>query len=53
MKRPTIKFFYILSLVFALQVLLSQNAFGYLDHGTGSYIFQVLIATSIGVTVHH
>ena len=40
--------YYGLFLIIALQVILSQNAFAYLDPGTGSYIFQVLIAVSIG-----
>jgi hypothetical protein len=42
------KLFYDLLLIVALQLTLSQNAFAYLDPGTGSYIFQVLIATFIG-----
>jgi hypothetical protein len=37
-----------LFLIVALQEMLSQNAFAYLDPGTGSYIFQVLIAVFIG-----
>jgi hypothetical protein len=43
-----LKLFYVLPLIFALQVLLAQNADAYLDPGTGSYVFQVLIATVIG-----
>jgi len=39
---------FILFSVVALQILFSQNAFAYLDPGTGSYIFQVLVATFIG-----
>ena len=42
------KLFYGLFLIVALQVTLSQNALAYLDPGTGSYIFQVLIAAFIG-----
>jgi hypothetical protein len=42
------KIIYGLSLLLALQVLLAQNANAYLDPGTGSYVFQVLIATLIG-----
>jgi hypothetical protein len=42
------KLFYALFLIVALQVTLSQNAFAYLDPNTGSYIFQVLVATFIG-----
>lgn len=38
----------ILFLIVTLQLTLSQNAFAYLDPGTGSYIFQVLVATIIG-----
>lgn len=38
----------VLSLIFVLQELLSQDAHAYLDPGTGSYVFQVLIATVIG-----
>jgi len=34
--------------VFAVQLILSQNAFAYLDPGTGSYVFQVLVAALIG-----
>jgi hypothetical protein len=37
-----------LFLIVALQVILSQNAFAYIDPGTGSYIFQVMIAVFIG-----
>jgi len=36
----------ILSIV--VQLLLPQAAFAYLDPGTGSYIFQVLVAAVIG-----
>lgn len=42
------KLFYGLFLIVASQVTLSQNAFAYLDPGTGSYIFQVLVAAFIG-----
>lgn len=35
-------------LIVALQVTFPQNAFAYLDPATGSYAFQVLIATIIG-----
>lgn len=42
------KLFYSLILIVALQFTLLQNAFAYLDPGTGSYIFQVLVATLIG-----
>lgn len=36
-------------LVVVANFMVIQDAFGYLDPGTGSYIFQVLIATLIGV----
>ena len=42
------KMFYGLVLIVALQSILSQNAFAYLDPGTGSYVFQVLVAAFIG-----
>ena len=42
------KTFPILFLIVTLNFALSQNAYAYLDPGTGSYIFQVLIATFIG-----
>ena len=42
------KMFYGLFLIAALQFTLSQNAFAYLDPGTGSYVFQVLVAAFIG-----
>lgn len=42
------KLYYSLILIVVLQLTLSQNAFAYLDPGTGSYVFQVLIATFIG-----
>jgi len=42
------KLFYGLFLIVALQVTLSQNVLAYLDPGTGSYIFQVMIAALIG-----
>jgi hypothetical protein len=43
-----VKFFSGLILVVTLQFTFSQNAYAYLDPGTGSYIFQVLVATFIG-----
>jgi hypothetical protein len=43
-----IKLLYGLFLIVTLQMILIQNAFAYLDPGTGSYIFQVLIAAIIG-----
>lgn len=36
-----------LFLILTLQVIFSQDAFAYLDYGTGSYIFQVLLAIII------
>ncbi len=42
------KLFFILFLIVTLQFTLSKNAFAYLDPGTGSYVFQILIATIIG-----
>jgi flagellar biosynthesis protein FliQ len=42
------KIFIISSLIVTLNFTLLQNAFAYLDPGTGSYIFQVLVATFIG-----
>ncbi len=42
------KLFYGLLVTVALPVTLAHNAFAYLDPGTGSYIFQVLIAAFIG-----
>ncbi|MGO9139576.1 MAG: hypothetical protein ACLQBC_18175 [Syntrophales bacterium] len=42
------KHFYGLFLITALQVTLSQDAFAYLDPGTGSYVFQVSIAAFLG-----
>jgi len=42
------KNFPILFLIVTLNFALAQNAYAYLDPGTGSYIFQVLIATVIG-----
>jgi len=42
------KLLFFLFLIVTLQLTLSQNAFAYLDPGTGSYIFQVLVATFIG-----
>ena len=30
-------------------VIVSNNAYAYIDPGTGSYLFQILIATLIGV----
>ena len=46
-KMTTRKSVFVLILTFVTQHLLSQNAFAYLDPGTGSYIFQVLIATIV------
>lgn len=42
------KFFNCLLLIVALQGALASNAFAYLDPGTGSFYFQVVIATIIG-----
>lgn len=42
------KTFFVLFLAVALPLIFSENASAYLDPGTGSYIFQVLIATFIG-----
>jgi len=41
-------FFYSLILTIVLQIFFLKNAFAYLDPGTGSYVFQVLVATAIG-----
>jgi len=38
----------IFTITVIMQMLLPQAAFAYLDPGTGSYIFQVLVATLIG-----
>lgn len=38
----------ILLLSAAVQGLVLQNAFAYLDPGTGSYVFQALLAVVIG-----
>jgi hypothetical protein len=43
------KLFNSLILIVVLQSALLQNAFAYLDPGIGSYVFQVIIATFIGV----
>jgi len=42
------KLFSGLFLIVVFQVILSQNAFAYLDPGTGSYVYQVLVAAIIG-----
>jgi hypothetical protein len=42
------KLFYGLFLIVVFQLTLSQNAFAYLDPGTGSYVYQVLVAAIIG-----
>lgn len=42
------KLFPIIFLVVMLQFTFSQSAFAYLDRGTGSYVFQVMIAALIG-----
>jgi hypothetical protein len=42
------KLSYRLLLIVALQLSLSRNACAYLDPGTGSYVFQVLVAAVIG-----
>ena len=41
------KYIFVLTLIFIVQHLLSKNAFAYLDPGTGSYIFQIFIATIV------
>ncbi len=47
-QQVTRNIFYSLILAIVVQALLIQNAFAYLDPGTGSYIFQVLVAAVIG-----
>jgi hypothetical protein len=47
-QQVTRNIFYSLILTIVVQALLLQNAFAYLDPGTGSYIFQVLVAAVIG-----
>jgi len=42
------KLFRVLISMVVIQFAISQNASAYLDPGTGSYIFQVLIAAIIG-----
>jgi len=44
----TRKILSILILIVAVHMVLSKNAHAYLDPGTGSYIFQVLMAGLIG-----
>ena len=39
---------YIISMSVLILALASQNAYSYIDPGTGSYLFQILIATLIG-----
>jgi undecaprenyl pyrophosphate phosphatase UppP len=41
------KTFFVLTLAVAMHLILSKDALAYLDPGTGSYIFQVLIASFI------
>lgn len=38
----------VVALTIIAQIIRPPNAFAYLDPGTGSYIFQVLVATLIG-----
>ena len=38
----------VLCLVMFLQIILTPNAFGYIDLGTGSYLFQMLMAGLLG-----
>lgn len=38
----------VLLLIAVFQLVISQNAFAYLDPGTGSFIFQVLVAAVVG-----
>jgi len=47
-QKGTGNFFYSLILTIVVQIIFLQNAFAYLDPGTGSYIFQVLVAAFIG-----
>jgi len=37
-----------LILIVGMQFVFSQNALAYLDPGTGSFLFQILLATLIG-----
>jgi O-antigen/teichoic acid export membrane protein len=47
-QQVTGNIFYSLILTIVVQIFLLQNAFAYLDPGTGSYVFQVLVAAFIG-----
>lgn len=47
-QQGTEYFFYSLILTVVVQLIFLPNAFAYLDPGTGSYIFQVMIAAFIG-----
>lgn len=47
-QQVTRNIFCSLILAIVVQALLLQNAFAYLDPGTGSYVFQVLVAAVIG-----
>ena len=47
-QQGTRNFFYSLILTIVVQIIFLQNAFAYLDPGTGSYIFQVLVVVFIG-----
>jgi hypothetical protein len=42
------KLLFISFLIVTVYLLLAHNAFAYLDPGTGSYIFQVLVAAFVG-----
>lgn len=37
--------------LFSITVLFPQSSFAYIDPGSGSYIFQILIAGILGLTV--
>ncbi|HOD36768.1 MAG TPA: hypothetical protein PLR20_13215 [Syntrophales bacterium] len=42
------KTFFVLTFAVLVHVILPENASAYLDPGTGSYLFQVLLAVFIG-----
>lgn len=48
-KRPS-HYWYLVSLALVYQVVLAKDVHAYVDPGTGSYLFQMLLAVFLGAT---
>ena len=44
-----VRVFKIIAFLFVIQLVVARPVYAYLDPGTGSYIFQLLIASLLGI----